>query len=436
MRGMKKFFSASSRFVLRHYLLIILAFASYRAATIHVRFWNGLLWSDAEGYYLYLPALFINGGFEDLFVRSEGQFPFFPETNKRFTKYTYGVALMQAPFFLAGHGVAKLTGQPADGYSAPYIRAVQLAALLYGFLGLLALKRILLRHFSSRIVFMAVVGLYFGTNLMHYHVQEPGMSHIYSFFLFALFVYYTPRFYQRPGWSIFAGMGLLLGLITLIRPTNIVVLLYLLLFDINDWAGLKERGQFIVRHFGRLLAAPLASLLVFLPQFAYWHYLSGNWLMYSYGDEGFTNWAMPRIDMVLFHIKNGWLLFSPMAGLAVIGCFLGSWKNRYNIRTVFFILLLSIYIFGSWWCWWFGGAFGHRPFVELYILLAFPYAYLIDLVFQQKQMAIKVFFVILWLALIHYSYFLTVYFTGPHYEWWEWKRVLRWALRFDYWQKW
>ena len=125
-----------------------------------------------------------------------------------------------------------------------------------------------------------------------------------------------------------------------------------------------------------------------------------------------------------------------MAGLAVIGCFLGSWKNRYNIRTVFFILLLSIYIFGSWWCWWFGGAFGHRPFVELYILLAFPYAYLIDLVFQQKQMAIKVFFVILWLALIHYSYFLTVYFTGPHYEWWEWKRVLRWALRFDYWQKW
>ena len=137
MRGMKKFFSAGSRFVLRHYLLIILAFAAYRAATIHVRFWNGLLWSDAEGYYLYLPALFINGGFEDLFVRSEGQFPFFPETNKRFTKYTYGVALMQAPFFLAGHGVAKLTGQPADGYSAPYIRAVQLAALLYGFLGLL-----------------------------------------------------------------------------------------------------------------------------------------------------------------------------------------------------------------------------------------------------------------------------------------------------------
>ena len=435
MRGMKKFFSASSRFVLRHYLLIILAFASYRAATIHVRFWNGLLWSDAEGYYLYLPALFINGGFEDLFVRSEGQFPFFPETNKRFTKYTYGVALMQAPFFLAGHGVAKLTGQPADGYSAPYIRAVQLAALLYGFLGLLVLKRILLRHFSSRIVFMAVVGLYFGTNLMHYHIQEPGMSHIYSFCLFALFIYYTPRFYDAPSWRIVAWLAFLLGLTTLIRPTTALLGLYLLFYNVDSRAALRERWKFFIHHHKILLVAPAVVLLVWFPQFAYWKYISGDWLIYSYGKEGFIYWNSPKFYKVLFYIQNGWLLFSPMAGLAVAGCLLGSWKNQYNIAVIFFILLLSTYLFASWWCWWFGGALGQRSYVELYTLLAFPYAYLIQLIFRQRWLIPKIVFVLLWLALMHYGYFLTVYYTGPHYEVWELELVRQWALHFNYWQK-
>ncbi|MCB9274809.1 MAG: hypothetical protein H6564_12270 [Lewinellaceae bacterium] len=414
---------------LRYYLWLILLFAGYRAVTLHARFFNGIIWSDAEGYYLYLPALFIHGGFEGLPVLTEAQFPMFPGTNKRLTRYTYGVALMQSPFFLAAHGLVKASGQDADGYSSLYRRAIQLAALLYGFLGLLLLKRALERHFRRGIVFLTVTGLYFGTNLFHYMVQEPGMSHIYSFFLFSLFLYFTPRFWSRPGAGIFTGMGMLLGLITLIRPTNLVVLLYLLLFDISSWQGLRERLQFIGRHFWKLLLAPLASLLVFIPQFAYWKYLSGHLLLWSYGDEGFTNWDQPRIDMVLFHIKNGWLLFSPMAGLSVLGCLFGSWKNRYNIAVISLILLISLYTFGSWWCWWFGGAFGHRSFVEFYTLLAFPYAWLVAWVWEQKK-PVKIAFLLLWLTLIYYSYFLTVYYISPHYDWPRWRQVTDWMLHF------
>lgn len=429
MKKVTQFLIYARSFGLRHYLWLILLFAGYRAATLHVRFFNGIIWSDSEGYYLYLPALFIHGGFEGLEVLTEVQFPMYPGTNKRLTRYTYGVALMQSPFFLAAHSMAKLSGQPADGYGPPYRRAIQIAALLYGFLGLLFLKRTLERHFRPIVVFLTVVGLYFGTNLYHYMVQEPGMSHIYSFFLFSLFIYLAPRFWERPGPGIFAGMGFLLGLITLIRPTNLVLLLYLLLFDINSWARLRERMQFIGQRFGALLLAPLASFLVFIPQFAYWKYISGDWLLWSYGDEGFTNWNQPRVDMVLFHIKNGWLLFSPMAGLAVLGCLLGSWKNRYNIAVVFFILLISLYAFGSWWCWWFGGAFGHRSFVEFYTLLAFPYAWLVSIIWEQKKVY-RFAFLLLWAALAYYSYFLTVYYISPHYDWPRWREVVDWMLHF------
>ncbi|MFT4595142.1 MAG: hypothetical protein ACI9UR_000747, partial [Bacteroidia bacterium] len=51
---------------------------------------NGVIWSDQEGYYIYLPAVFIYGGFEDVpcvngctTVERNG-------SKYTFTKYTYG----------------------------------------------------------------------------------------------------------------------------------------------------------------------------------------------------------------------------------------------------------------------------------------------------------------------------------------------------------
>jgi hypothetical protein len=429
---MKNFLKSIVRFWMRYYLLILLLFAGYRAVELAGRFYRGLIWSDAEGYYLYLPALIVNDGFEDFEVRTKAQFKPFEGTNKTFTKYTCGVAIMQAPFFLSAHALTLATGGKADGYSDYYIRALQLAGLFYGFLGLLLLKKILARHFSPVVVMMTVVGFFLGTNLFHYILQEPGMSHVYSFFLFGLFVWLTPRFYERPGWKIFGGMGLLAGFIVLIRPTNILLLLYLLLFRVKTWEDIKARLQFFKKHLWPLLLAPVASFLAFVPQFLYWKHISGDWLIYSYGEEGF-NWLEPRIDMVLFHIKNGWLLFSPMAGLAIVGCLAGMWKNRFNIAPVFLIWLLLLYITSCWWCWWFGGAFGHRQFVEFYVVLAIPYAWLFTQVLESKVLVLKVFLVALWLLLGYYGYMLAVHFRGPHYEWWSWKEVVEymWHFKFD-----
>lgn len=106
------------RWFLRNWFIVLVLIAGVRASMTPGRFIKGMIWSDAEGYYLYLPALFINGGFEDLAVRSEVQFPLFEDTNKRFTKYTYGVALMELPFFLLAHLIGSIMGE-ADGYSYP-----------------------------------------------------------------------------------------------------------------------------------------------------------------------------------------------------------------------------------------------------------------------------------------------------------------------------
>jgi len=90
------------------------------------------------------------------------------------------------------------------------------------------------------------MAVFFGTNLFHYATRDMGMSHVYSFFLFAFLVWQTPRFYEKPSALNAVLTGAAMGWLVLIRPTNIVVLLFVLLYDVYSWRDLKARlSQFL-----------------------------------------------------------------------------------------------------------------------------------------------------------------------------------------------
>ena len=424
---MLSFFKATLEFIgyvlARYYLFLVFVLTLFWTFDFSEKSKGGLIWSDQEGYYLYLPAVFIYNGFEDIPVRTVYQFKKYPGTDKYFTKYTYGVALMQMPFFLGFHAAAMIMGEPANGYSDFYVYAIFLAAAFYAFLGLFYLRKILERNFSSWITMITLLCLYFGTNMYYYTTREAGMSHIYSFCLFAIFIYYTPVFYKRVKFRTFALFGLLAGLIVLIRPTNVIILLYLILYNIHSWQDFMARLRFFWRHLWALPVIPIFSFLVFLPQFYYWHHITGDYVYYSYEEEGF-NWNNPKFLRVLFDIKNGWLLFSPIAGFAVIGTFLGARKNRYNLGLIMLVLLVALYIFSSWHCWWFGGAFGYRSIVEFYALLSIPFAYISHLIFKQPRGIFKVLYLLVLSLLIYYNMGLIDHYVGPHYTWETWNKAM------------
>lgn len=381
---------------------------------------GGVIWSDAEGYYLYLPALFIYQGFEDLPVKTKSEIKPYEGTDKYFTKYTCGVAMMQLPFFLGFHYSLKLQGMPTTGYGRPYTFSVLLASVCYTFLGLLLLFKSLIRQYSPLISLLTIICFYLGTNLYYYAVYAGGMSHAYSFFLFSLVVYLVPRFYAQPGWKMFAVMGFICGLIVLIRPTNILILLFIVFYNVTSWEDIKERLLFYWTKLSRFWIFPVVSFCVFIPQFLYWHYVSGQYLLYSYGNQGFPFWNNPQIWNVLFHIKGGWLLFTPLMFLTLIGLFLGSWRRETNMRLILAILLLALYIFSSWWCWWFGGAFGYRSLVEFYALLAFPFAYFSTIIFQSKWVSPKLAFLVLLIPLLYYNLEMSKDYANlyqAHYTW-------------------
>lgn len=329
---------------------------------------------DVVSYYSYLPATFIYGDISmeyahhDLFF--DGKLWGLEAANGGYIqKYTYGLALLYLPFYLLATLLAWVTGAPMDGYSWPFEACLQFSAIFYAFCGLWILRKWLLQWFEDRTVMLALLALVFGTHLFYYVVGHGPMPHAYLFFLLTAFVWLTQKFIDHPGGATAAGIGLAGGMAVLIRPVHAVVWMVPVLYAWVRLGGMAPLARFLQRNVRFLFPILLLPILLWLPQLAYWKYMTGNWWFWSYNDEGFF-WADPKFGQVLFGFRKGWLIYTPLMALALVGWGM-AWKTMREWRWALLIPLgLSVYAMAAWWCWWFGGSFGLRPMIDFYGWLA------------------------------------------------------------------
>ena len=159
--------------------------------------WNSdnrvIAW-DVISYYAYLPATFIYHDISLEFIdnyKGEHHFIIWAETapnGKKVLKMTMGLSLLYLPFFLLSHVFALITDFDAGGYSAPYKFALQLSSLFYLIIGLIFLRKILLRYFSEKVSSLSILLIFFATNLHYYSTHEATMLHSYNLSLFAVFI--------------------------------------------------------------------------------------------------------------------------------------------------------------------------------------------------------------------------------------------------------
>lgn len=338
--------------------------------------WNQVVRSDGEGYYAYLPAVFIfqdlNFTFFDYYegVRYHDPFNFrdyrMIVDGVAINKCWSGMALAVSPFYLGAHVVAGIAGYEQDGFSPPYPLSVTLAALFYLLLGLWAVGQVL-KSFGVRPWVQALVlpALLFGTNLFYYTVSEPSMTHVYSFGLISLFVLLMRRYFLQPSGRKLLWIGLVGGMIMLIRPLNVLVLLSapLVAADAGRFlAGLRAA----FKAWPILLGALMLAGAVLSVQCWIYYFSTGYFWVYSYGKESF-DFLHPNMVPFLFSYKKGFFLYTPLALLALGGLW-PLWKQyRFAFYAMLAFLLLLIFIFSSWWSWWYGGSFSSRVMTDYLI---------------------------------------------------------------------
>jgi hypothetical protein len=339
---------------------------------------EGVIQTDAVSYYAYLPAAFIYHDLGLNFLTAPNppkvnMWPLKTPGEKQVIKTSMGMAVFYAPLFFAAHLVAHLGNEQATGYSPIYHFFLGFSGLLYFYLGLLVLRRILLRYFSERISALTLTAIALGSNMLYYITVETMSVHPAGFFLVNLFIWYTIRWHESQKLRYVIILGISLGLMVLTRPTHILVSILFLFYQVNDFTSLKSKfSLFYVQRF-RLLLIPLFVFLIFVPQMLYWKMQTGQYLFNSYIGESFY-FGKPHILEGWFSYRKGWLLYTPLmtfffAGLFVLPEGLKSWR-----LSIILFFCFSTYVIFSWWCWWYGGGYGARSYIDFYGLFALTLA--------------------------------------------------------------
>lgn len=341
---------------------------------------------DVCGYYFYLPSLFIYKDIKTVAsqdsihrkYRAQGEVPYaarIAPSGNAVMKYSAGMAIMYAPAFFVAHGLAQPLGYEADGFTLPYQFAIAFWSMLWAFVGLWYLRKVLLRLAYTEGVTAAVLLLYtLTTNYLDYAGITNAMPHNYIFTLYAILLWFTIQFYESPTYGSALAIGKCIGLAVLARPTELPIFLVPVFWAVYNKETLFGRVAFIQKHLKYYALAAMIVAAFGAIQFLYWKWLSGHFFYKSYGKEDWMEWFSPYILDGLFSARRGWLVYTPIMLFSLVGFYPLYRTRRAHFWLAFLFTGLFIYISFAHNIWWYGGSLGQRQMIQLMPILALPFA--------------------------------------------------------------
>lgn len=375
--------------------------------------------SDGAGYYAYMPQLFIyrhQPHFQFLegiskkyntisFINGIG---YDQNTHKGIDKYYIGSAVCITPFFLTNHCIQKLSYGSGDGYSKSYQLTVSIAALFYWLLGIIGLIK-LLRKFkvTNFLIGLIILIISLGTSLNYYTVYLPSFSHVYSFCIITWFIYFGYCWQETKKTNYFIALGICLGLIFIIRPTNSLIV-FMIPFLFTDWKTFMSELSFILKNKkSHLFLSVLFFGMIVFCQLLVIHSQTGKWAINTYSTEHFDYLTNPKLYEVMFGFEKGFFIYAPVMLILIPSVFYLVKKGRYFALGWSFVFLTFLYLTSSWWCWWYGGGLGMRPFIDFLSFLVIPIA----LFLQHIHPLIKAVVIIFTITMIYFYQILQIQFN-------------------------
>lgn len=343
---------------------------------------------DVDQYYSYLVAQFIH---QDLSFH-------FPHTywlvqtpiGTYVPKVTMGLSILYFPFFVIGNNIAYAFDFVDLGYSVPYAWCIHLGSIFYVLVGIWYTRKSLKLFFNEWITAASILLILFGTNLFYYTYKESEMSHGYLFFLFSVFIFHVLKWRQTNKIKYLYYFSFTAGLVTLIRPTEILILLFPLFIYVSSFSELKSRMLELISLKWKIVLAVFIFLIPIIPQLIFWKTHTGQFFFFSYGSEEGFFFLDPKFYNVLFSWKKGWFIYTPLMLFSIIGLIMMFLKDRKIAIPIFLYFMINLYLICSWWDWGYGGAFGMRALVQTYAFLVFPLAFFMnELLVKAKKVYIK-----------------------------------------------
>jgi hypothetical protein len=339
---------------------------------------------DAEGYYVYLPALVIHGDLDfhkEILHRQSSSHPtdnkaFFRSDGSSMDRWPIGVALTISPAFLFAHALSTVVFShtlnwryQADGYTIIYQACCATWATALGLITMLCADDLIkARGFSDRCTVAGILTYVLGTNFVYYMIREPLMAHMASTAWLLIAIWCADRI-ARTGASL-RTLGMLgafaVGMAAVCRLTNVVIVAPIAILLL---IRLRQQGRTI--EIINALPWLAVALVPMLAQALVWRALNGGILAHNVQtigyrpEEGFL-WTRPQWWRTLISSRHGLFFWSPLLLFSIWGLVI-DYRRRHDPLIVAWLIaaLMLWYLNSAWFYWSFGDSFGARSFLEL-----------------------------------------------------------------------
>jgi hypothetical protein len=335
---------------------------------------------DGHGYYAWLRSPLLDGdwSFDNEFDAHNPLGDHVPPPDcrtargRRANQWSVGPACVWALAVVPGHLWLHALAEcglacPADGYALPYQLLVGVTTLLASFAGLGFLYGLCRRYADPVRAALAAACLTLGSGLVFYSSIEVTMAHGVGAAAVAALAWYWQRTYGSPRPLRWLIVGLLVGLVGLMRWQ----LVTFAVLPSGECLLALRRGQR-----GAVLGLALAgcgAVVAFLPQLIAWHAVYGSPLVTPITVH--PHWIAPELTHVLFGADRGLFIWTPLTLLACTGFIVGLRRMAANAGEPLALLLLAfglqVYVLASLWgaAVQLGVAYGMRHLTESVVVL-------------------------------------------------------------------
>ena len=270
-------------------------------------------------------------------------------------------------------------GVVMKGFGPPYDVAINISSIVYGILGLFLCRLLVKEIFPKTKGWFLIYGIWLASPLLYFMVYESRMSHANAFFVNALFMYLLHKKLEDSSYKKFILIGLLLGLVTLIRWQDIIIVI-LPLSEIL--IGVYKKQLKLIRAIKASFLLLSSFLVLFSLQMLAWKVVYGKFLLLPPSNTVIDPFS-PHISWFLFHPNYGAIIWHPILLIGILGLIfcsvLKSGKRFFGISALI-VLGSAIYINSSLSDWYGGGAgsFGARRLISVLPLIFVGVLYLYE----------------------------------------------------------
>jgi len=295
--------------------------------------------------------------------------------------FSPGTGLLWIPGFVLGQVIAWIGniffGQEllmTDGFGILPQFFVAIGTIAFSVLGLWFVHQMLKLWFDQKIAALTTVTLFLTTHLFYYTAMDPVNSHSGSFLLASILIYQFSKFLKtRVTWQKMVALGLVSGMLVLVRNQDLVVVLPILVAIIlSKKANVLDKINWLVLFGGTafvILSIQLFSTITLFGVFGSPYLLRGQ----------VFHWTNPNFIRALFSSGDGLFFFAPILIVSIAYLIAKVIKKATTLPLVALaVFLLQLYVVAIWVPQMIGGPYGSRMFISILPFLSIGIAYFIE----------------------------------------------------------